>query len=408
MKVENTDSSLTNEHLEAVNIVLSNELLKLNIEYEKAILEHREDILMIESRPLIENISEKELSQFYLKEAEEVKKKKEGILTKIISKIKDFFAKIKSFFTKNKSKEEELPDQVRVPIDPSELEMEGRELNKALKQQTKGKKIFKNTLKVAGVVTGGALIAKGLFIAKSKLFNDMLSESEQQLQAVQNLINSSNVDPQQADVLKSLVTRQQSFGSKVLNFFKPWNNSKKSTPTDNERLDKAKNLQRVSVDIIDRLNKQNVEIKEGIKKAEAVLKNLEKNKPATDKGALKNLFAGKEDKLQIEYDKLKKIPENQMTNKQIKRFNELKEKLELKNRLNYQDYKKAEKILLSLKSQLKQNEQDIHSAERLRGTAKSDEIDIVSKRAAEFDDKLDSNLSEIDRITRMYNSKGDK
>lgn len=207
--------------LTLIESVIDNKMMELNYQFDRLMMEHKENIHSIECKILFENGTDDDLCTLYTAEAEEVKKKSKGILASIINAVKAFFNKLRKVLFGEPAKEEDVKSDIEVPENPDNVLKEG---NSALTR-------IKNILKGNGAkIAVGALAAGGAFvIAKKKVIpyiNDMkqfMQRSEETLNEASNSEAVEKLSSEQQEELRSAVNDAKKAGSKASGIVKKIN-----------------------------------------------------------------------------------------------------------------------------------------------------------------------------------------
>lgn len=198
--------------------VADHKLKLLDFQLNKVAIEHEINKLQIETKVLLENGTDDDLTQLYIAEAEEVTKKKTGLLSKICGVIASIFQKIREWlFGKKLNISDDSPDQIEVPAGPKAT---GNVISRAL--QNIGKVVSNaNTLKkvaaVGAVVGTGYGIVKGSGLLDSKTiipkeeyqkaldaYAKQAKKTEEDIKRVQKELNNASSSNAPENVVNSL------------------------------------------------------------------------------------------------------------------------------------------------------------------------------------------------------------
>lgn len=201
---------------EIIEAVTDNKLIKLNYQFDTLMMEHAENLKAIELKVLTESGTDDDLTTLYLAEAEEVKEKGKGILSKIIDAIRAFINKIKTtIFGK---KPDDFPDKVEVNGNPDEVVKEGNALINAIKNFFSGDH---KGLKIAGVGVAAAGTVAAVTLTGSKIasaykdLSDVVDAGDKVLEGSQNTAKSTDASPEDMDLFKSLLNKLKTTISKA-------------------------------------------------------------------------------------------------------------------------------------------------------------------------------------------------
>lgn len=189
--------------------VLENKFLNACMEFDILMLEHEENLRLIDEKVLLEYGTEEDLCDLYLAEAEDTANKGKGILGSLIDAIKAMFKSIKKFLFGEKPKEEDLPDEVKLKYDIDKMKEESNSIKNSLKEG------FKKGAPIAGAVAGIAgatVIGKNLIIPKIEELARIEAELEGNTQKIQDILDKGNMDPEEQGFWKSILGRIQSLG----------------------------------------------------------------------------------------------------------------------------------------------------------------------------------------------------
>lgn len=208
-------------YIHVIESVVDNKMKHLNMEFDKLMIEHAVNLSDIETKVLMESGNSKHLEDLYMFEAEEMKQKSEGIITKLINTVRGFFRKIKEVLFGKKEEPADVNAQVTTNANPDDVIKEGNSLIASLRDF---KNKHKRGIKMAAT---GAVIGAGITIGwkmlKPKL-NKMQSQSDEidgYLEEIQRLmIEDKSMSSQEQINAKILTNRAQNYGKHVLGFSK--------------------------------------------------------------------------------------------------------------------------------------------------------------------------------------------
>lgn len=199
--------------------VADHKLKLLDFQLNKVAIEHEINKLQIETKVLLENGTDDDLTQLYIAEAEEVTKKKTGLLSKICGVIASIFQKIREWlFGKKLNISDDSPDQIEVPAGPKAT---GNVISRAL--QNIGKVVSNaNTLKKVaaagavvvgtgyGIVKGSGLLDSKTIIPKEEYqkaldaYAKQAKKTEEDIKRVQKELNNASSSNAPENVVNSL------------------------------------------------------------------------------------------------------------------------------------------------------------------------------------------------------------
>ena len=176
-----------------------NQLLHDEVAFEQACFEQSLNLRRIKNKLILENavMESTEVTDLYLAEAKESGEKKQGILSRLITTIKNFIKKIINKITGGKF---EAKQDKKLPENPNELMKYGRELmNKARVALTSP--TAKKVAKTAGIATAtaGAVAGGGFLLVKSKQgptlaeIRKFMDETNNRLAACQEIVDGKTV-----------------------------------------------------------------------------------------------------------------------------------------------------------------------------------------------------------------------
>lgn len=193
--------------------IIDNRLMKLNYQFDRLMMEHKENINSIELKVLMENGTDDDLCALYTMEAEEVKEKGQGVLAKIITAVKNFFRKLRETLFGKKPDENKLPDQIEVPDDPDAVLKDGNNLLSQIKGFISGHKV---QIAVGAAATAGAVVlTKKKIIPYTRDLEKYLENQEKVLADASNPEVLARLNPEQQEILKSAVNKVKGNGSRV-------------------------------------------------------------------------------------------------------------------------------------------------------------------------------------------------
>lgn len=193
--------------------IIDNRLMKLNYQFDRLMMEHKENIHSIETKVLMENGTDEDLYTLYAMEAEEVKEKGQGVLAKIISAVKNFFKKLRDTLFGKKINEEDLDGDIEVPDDPDAVLKDGNSLLSQIKGFISGHKV---QIAVGAAATAGAVVlTKKKIIPYTRYLEKYLENQEKVLADASNPEVLAKLNPEQQEILKSAVNKVKGNGSRV-------------------------------------------------------------------------------------------------------------------------------------------------------------------------------------------------
>lgn len=193
--------------------IIDNRLMKLNYQFDRLMMEHKENIHSIETKVLMENGTDEDLYTLYAMEAEEGKEKGQGVLAKIISAVKNFFKKLRDTLFGKKIDEEDLDGDIEVPDDPDAVLKDGNSLLSQIKGFISGHKV---QIAVGAAATAGAVVlAKKKVIPYTRDLEKYLENQEKVLADASNPEVLAKLNPEQQEILKSAVNKVKGNGSRV-------------------------------------------------------------------------------------------------------------------------------------------------------------------------------------------------
>lgn len=193
--------------------IIDNRLMKLNYQFDRLMMEHKENIHSIETKVLMENGTDEDLYTLYAMEAEEGKEKGQGVLAKIISAVKNFFKKLRDTLFGKKIDEEDLDGDIEVPDDPDAVLKDGNSLLSHIKGFISGHKV---QIAVGAAATAGAVVlAKKKVIPYTRDLEKYLENQEKVLADASNPEVLAKLNPEQQEILKSAVNKVKGNGSRV-------------------------------------------------------------------------------------------------------------------------------------------------------------------------------------------------
>lgn len=193
--------------------IIDNRLMKLNYQFDRLMMEHKENIHSIETKVLMENGTDEDLYTLYAMEAEEVKEKGQGVLAKIISAVKNFFKKLRDTLFGKKINEEDLDGDIEVPDDPDAVLKDGNSLLSQIRGFISGHKV---QIAVGAAATAGAVVlTKKKIIPYTRDLEKYLENQEKVLADASNPEVLAKLNPEQQEILKSAVNKVKGNGSRV-------------------------------------------------------------------------------------------------------------------------------------------------------------------------------------------------
>ncbi len=214
--------------------IIDNRLMKLNYQFDRLMMEHKENIHSIETKVLMENGTDEDLYTLYAMEAEEVKEKSQGVLAKIISAVKNFFKKLRDTLFGKKINEEDLDGDIEVPDDPDAVLKDGNSLLSQIKGFISGHKV---QIAVGAAATAGAVVlAKKKVIPYTRDLEKYLENQEKVLADASNPEVLARLNPEQQEILKSAVNKVKGNGSRVSKIMQAIRNKSGKSSDDYEEI----------------------------------------------------------------------------------------------------------------------------------------------------------------------------
>lgn len=394
------------QEIEVAEAVMDNKLMHLYMDFDKLMLEHKENITLIENKVLLESGTEDDLIELYAFEAEDVKNKGKGILSKIFGAIGAMFRKIKNFlFGSSKNiKEDELPEQVEVPEDPSKLEKEAKGLLGGIKGFFSGNKnALANAGKIAAVTGGAFVLTKKAIIPTIKNLEELANETDKAAVDAANKCETEDISPEEQTMLKQLTTRLQNTGKRINKIIssipkmgtedykdirdknkqkrkdekeaekanKENEKNEKLNARDYKNIEKQQNIQKNNASKMEDISKENQKIDNLIKSMEKRISSLKKDNGSQSS----NIFSkGKASVDQHRLKQLEELGKKGRSDKQEKEYLELLNKYGAGNVSRSQKLSEYESVLSQLKKQKERNNEKLENRAKEASNAKRSEI----------------------------------
>lgn len=284
------------DNLTLMEAVFDNRLMQLNYQFDRIMMEHKENLGAIEYKVLCENGTDDDLCGLYTAEAEEVKQKSQGVLTSIINAVKAFFRKIRDLLFGKKIDEDAIQGDVEVPEDPDAVLKEGRGALARLKAFLKGHgKQIAVGAGVAAATAGAVVIAKNKVIPYIKSMQGYMEDSEAILDEAAKPGATDNLTPEQQEGVKKAVNDVKKSGSKISGIMKKFNKAAGLSSEEREYrktqkiVDKSKQTRERIDRSLESMKTKNTEDEALLKKLNAGLKQLEQ-KSGIQKSFANGLF----------------------------------------------------------------------------------------------------------------------
>ena len=202
-----------------IESIVDNKMKHLNMEFDKLMIEHAVNLSDIETKVIMESGTSTHLEELYMVEAEEMKQKTDGIITKLIKTVRGFFKKIKEFLFGKKDDPVDDNAQVTTKANPDDVIKEGNSIIASMKDfKNKHKRGIK--MAVTSVAIGaGATIGWKILKPKLNKLKDQSEVIDSGLEEIQRLmIEDKSMTNQELINAKILVNRAQNYGKHVFGF----------------------------------------------------------------------------------------------------------------------------------------------------------------------------------------------
>lgn len=279
---------LTHEDLayESAEVILDNKYAHLSFAFNQLMMEHDENLLLIENKVLMENGTYEDYETLIYTEAEETKKKSKGLLGGLLDLIASIFKTIRNIlFGEAKDNIGDKEQNVNFKYDPNKLMEDYDKTEDALKKHVKGNK---NPLKMIFGTVGGTLAGISLYIKVGKPFINKLGsyvdQKAKDLVTLENDINNANLTGEDAKLAKKGIDRLKDRASKMLECMKAIPKALKHDPEFEDTVQRAKDAEEEEKN---RPEKEAEEAK-AAKDKEKAEKKAEKDKEKADKKADKD------------------------------------------------------------------------------------------------------------------------
>ena len=191
----------SDKEMELISMLTESRLNHISLEINKLLFEHAENISALELKVMMESGSSEDLEYFYAKEAEEVKEKSKGLITRLFEAILNFIKAIKNKLFGVKIEEEKLPDEVKLDKDPDKIIEEGNKVSNAIKNLLSNHKLELGILAGAAVATGVVLNKDKIAGTIDKL-KKFISGQEKQLESMEQQSKNANLKPEELSGLQ--------------------------------------------------------------------------------------------------------------------------------------------------------------------------------------------------------------
>lgn len=394
------------QEIEVSEAVMDNKLMHLYVDFDKLMLEHKENIILIENKVLLESGTQDDLLELYAFEAEDVKNKGKGILSKIFGAIGAMFRNIKKFlFGSSKNiEEEQLPEQTELPDNPSELEKEAKGLLGGVKGFFSGNKnALTKAAKIAAGVGSAFVLTKKAIIPTIKNLEELADEIDKAAVEAANKCEEEDISPEDQTLLKQVTTRLQNVGKRINKIIKAipkmgtedykdirdknkqqridekeTKRAKKANEkieklnnSDDKNIEKQQNIQKNSATKMEDISKENQKIDNLIKDIEKKISSLKKDNGAQKSGILSK---GKAALDQRKLKQLEELGKKNRTEKQQKEYLDLLNKYGSGNVTRSQKLAEYESILSQLKQQKEKNNKRLENRAKEASNARESEI----------------------------------
>ena len=213
--------SMEVDYLDVVEAVIENKFLKLSLEFDELMYEHSEKLSNLDREYMTESTTEDDLYKVFKEEVEKTAEKSKGLLSSMISAVKALFKKIKDAVFGTKYKEEMLPDQIEVGVDPKKLEKSGNEINGQINNLLSGdKSALKTTLVEIGTILGAVVLTKEAIVPAIKNLQDFSNETDKTLGRAQDAVDKGNLNPDEQTWLKKAIGNLRACGAQATKIIK--------------------------------------------------------------------------------------------------------------------------------------------------------------------------------------------
>lgn len=208
--------SSIDKQIDVTEAVINNEIMHLNFEFEKLMLEHQENMLAINEKIIMESGTIDDYYELCMFEAEDTKEKGKNIISRLLGAISKLFKSIKKFlFGKKESLEDEnLPDKVKLPNDPKKLINESNEIKSGIKALLNGNSGKLKSILAGGIATGAIIVSKS---ALKNLMNDMIQYSNEEFEDIAEKTEKiNNLNTEDMSLLQKGINKLSSIGNDMM------------------------------------------------------------------------------------------------------------------------------------------------------------------------------------------------
>lgn len=225
--------SSTEKYFAMIESVSKAKMLRLNYEFDKLMMEHDELVSQIDEKIMCERGTEDDMVSLYTVEAEEVKEKGKGIISKIISAIAGVFKKIKEFLFGKK--DAELPQEVTLPENPDQLVKEGNGIIASIRSFLSGNK---DSLKNSAL-TGAVSAATNVLTHKAiKELEEFVNDCEKKMKQMDDAAKKKDMSPEEQGLFRKALNKLSSISTRcqkcISSIFKKDKTSDDNTKTDED------------------------------------------------------------------------------------------------------------------------------------------------------------------------------
>lgn len=378
--IDDCASPYTREDI--IKTITTNELKRLNYEYEMCIIDHENNLLDIENKLILENGTDDDAYSLYLAEAEETKAKSKGILTKILDAVRKFFKSVKEFFFGKK--DEEIPEKVTLPEDPEKLSKEVDEFCSNAKGFLSGDKKKRKKILAGLGITGGAATILGVIGAKihKKLKKNMDDLDEVAKKCIAD-VEAGKIPLEDEGVVKDIANQAKSLGDRVFGCVKSLFSHDKTN------IDGDKTYPETPAEFIRECSGINKKLSGYKNKIERVSKNKHRS--------IFNTLSG-ENKGIEEFKRLEKIPESDRTDAENNKYRAYLNKYGAKASLRDSENAEYGSLISKISTTIESNTDLMNSLKNVNDKKKiKDATKKIRKQFWEIKSKCDNILETKDK-----------
>lgn len=395
--------------------VINNKLLHLNTQFDLLMMEHEEYIGLINTKVLMENGTENDLTCLLISEAEEIQKKGKGILGSIISAVKALFRNIKTFLFGKKVNTDKLPPKIELPDKPDTVQSECNSLINNIQSFLSGNKKALTGLTAVAATAGAVLIGKNAVAPTIKNLEELANQTEKICGESESHLDELN--PEEQNILRKAITSLKNYGNRALKIVKaiPQMNSQdykdirdKNKEAAKEEKEKAAEQKKADADNaanerdtntietsqrkqedqekkMEELRSQISKYKEYIKKLESKIPALEKelgiDNPNLWKHIASSIGERKARKEQAELETLSRIKPRKRNAKQAARYRDLLAKYGTSNATARRKLQNIQDLIFELQTRINAAKEALAKRNDEKNNERDKELDAAIRRA---------------------------